>query len=109
MNQKEIKNNRMALLHTLLAQSPEDPFPRYGLAVEYVSTGEMDKARGYFQELLEKFPAYVPTYYQFARLAWQEGSAEEAIALVKTGIERATAAGEKNALRELQMLLEEFD
>ena len=54
------------LLTQLLAfyeEDPTDPFNIYALAIEYAKS-DSQKAKMYFNLLLNKHPAYLPTYYQ---------------------------------------------
>lgn len=103
-----MKNNRIEALLAMLESTPDDPFLHYALATEYLSTGEVEKARAGFEMLLRNHPEYVATYYHFAKILWAEGRTEEAIGLASRGAEVARKAGEKNALRELNILLEEM-
>ena len=56
--------DRISTFQSFIARSPADPFPRYGLAMEYKSQGRLDEARAAFVELLDGFPDYVPAYLQ---------------------------------------------
>src|SRR5438067_4335574 len=54
--------DRIATFRSFISRTPTDPFPRYGLAMEYKTRGELAEAWAVFSELIEKFPDYVPTY-----------------------------------------------
>jgi hypothetical protein len=54
--------DRIATFKGFITRSPADPFPRYGLAMEHRSRGELAEAWAVFQDLLDQFPDYVPTY-----------------------------------------------
>lgn len=92
---------RILQLKKYLADDPEDPFLLYALATEYVKK-EPRTALSYFEKLLREHPAYVPTYYHAAALYAELGMQQEAEATYKTGIDKATAAGDGHALRELK-------
>ena len=48
----------MALNAEALAKAPQDPFPRYGLAMELKSRGELEASATAFDELIAAFPDY---------------------------------------------------
>src|SRR5881397_455994 len=54
--------DRIATFRSFISKTPTDPFPRYGLAMEHKTRGELTEAWTVFSELIEKFPDYVPTY-----------------------------------------------
>jgi tetratricopeptide (TPR) repeat protein len=109
MNQKELRNNRIRFLETLQKQTPDDPFPVYGLAMEYLGMDDLEQARSSFQHLVESFPDYVPTYYQYAILSLKLQNPGLALEWVEKGIETAKAASDMHALRELMALQEDLD
>jgi len=48
--------DRLAMLNEILSQSPNDAFARYGLAMEYSKTGEVERALEEFGKLLSTHP-----------------------------------------------------
>lgn len=58
---------RKQQLEDLLADDPNDPFLRYGLAMEYLSEGDDEGAVQRFQELIAVAPEYVPAYLQIGQ------------------------------------------
>jgi thioredoxin-like negative regulator of GroEL len=93
----------------MLAEDPDDSFTRYALAMELSGLGRPAEALEGFAELLRRDPAYVATYYQYGNLLAKEGRSEEACALLRDGIQRARAAGDDHAQRELEDLLEDVE
>ena len=47
--------DRIATFQSFIARAPGDPFPRYGLAMEYKTRGDLAAAWTAFSELLAQF------------------------------------------------------
>jgi len=84
---------RLTVLRDFAAKQPNDPFPRYGVAMELKGLGETAEAWTTFAELLEKHPAYLATYAPAADLLATQGKTAEAISLYEKGIATAAAQG----------------
>lgn len=100
--------DRIATLKSFVTRSPQDPFPRYGLAMEYKNRGELAEAWTAFSELLQQFPDYVPTYLMAGGTLTALGRKDEAISTYRKGIEVATRRGDQHARRELESALAEL-
>ena len=96
---------RKQQLQEMLAEEPNDPFLRYGLAMEFVSEGNDDEAVRCFQELLEITPEYVPAYLQMAQTLMRLGRSEQAGALFGRGIAEARKQGDHHAADEMEGFL----
>lgn len=96
-----MQSERIRLLKEFLKEDPQDPFPLYALAMEYVKT-DPEEAAKLFNEVLERHPGYVPVYYQAAALFSELGEAEKTEEIYKKGIETAQKAGDSHALMELK-------
>ncbi|MFO7561831.1 MAG: tetratricopeptide repeat protein [Enhygromyxa sp.] len=94
--------DRLGMLEELVVAKPDDPFPRYGLAMEYKKLGRHDEAVQAFEELTRAHPSYVPSYLMFGNLLEALGRAEQAAEIYTRGIEAARAAGNDHAAGELQ-------
>lgn len=94
--------DRESTLKKFIAQKPDDPFPRYGLALEYVNTGRLEDAVATFAELVERLPDYVPAYLHYGGVLSRLGRADEARGVYGRGIERARKKGDSHALGELE-------
>ena len=46
------------MLNEILAQNPSDAFARYGLAMEFSKSGEVEEALAEFKKLLDAHPDY---------------------------------------------------
>lgn len=97
-----MSNNRLDQLFSFLETSPNDPFILYAIATEYAKQKQFDKALAYFQELVDKQPAYVGTYYHFGKLYEVMGKEDEAVDIYRKGMQVATQANDLHALAELQ-------
>src|SRR6187549_2903352 len=89
--------DRIGTFKTFISRSPADPFPRYGLAMEYKGSGALDEAWVTFEELLTKFPDYVPTYLMAGQTLVALGQTEKAVGVLSTGIEVAARKGDLHA------------
>ncbi|MBA3540087.1 MAG: hypothetical protein H0T79_10700 [Deltaproteobacteria bacterium] len=100
--------DRIATFKTFIARTPTDPFPRYGLAMEYKSRGELAEAWAAFEEILQQFPDYVPTYLMAGGTLNELGRKTEAADVYRRGIEVATRRSDSHAARELEAALVEL-
>ena len=100
--------DRIETFKTFIARTPADPFPRYGLAMEYKGAQLLDDAWVEFQELLTKFPDYVPTYLMAGGTLIALGRTDEAASVFQTGIEVAGRRGDAHARKELETALAEI-
>ncbi len=100
------KTDRIATFKIHIAQTPNDPFPRYALAMEYRSTGQLDKARLVFKDLAGQFPDYVPTYLLYGSTLVELGESVEAEEIFQRGIAVAGRKRDSHARDELQGALE---
>lgn len=94
--------DRLGMLTAMVAAKPDDPFPRYGLAMEYKKLGRDDDAAAAFAALAERHPSYVPGYLMYGNLLEAMGRGAEAGEIYDRGIEVAGAAGDEHAVGELQ-------
>lgn len=94
--------DRLAMLQQLVAQRPNDPFPRYGLAMELKKQGHTDAAVAAFAELVDDHGDYVPTYLMYGGLLRELGRNDDAAGVFDRGIEVARAAGDSHAASELE-------
>jgi tetratricopeptide (TPR) repeat protein len=100
--------DRIATFKSFIARSPGDPFPRYGLAMELKSRGNLTEAWTTFSELLEGFPDYIPTYLMAGGTLVGLGRKEEAAAVYRRGIDAAARKGDAHARGELESALSEI-
>jgi predicted Zn-dependent protease len=93
------------MLLKFVAQQPGNPFPRYGLAMEYKKLGRLPEATAAFAALIEAHPDYIAAYLMAGEVLAESGDVEAAKAMYSRGITAAGAAGDDHALGELQTAL----
>lgn len=98
---------RLAQLLTFLEEDPDDPFTIYAIATEYLKS-DLQKARHFFEILLQQHPDYVATYYHAAHLYWELDLHAEAVRTFEQGIAKAREQGDQLALRELQSAYSQY-
>ncbi|HEX4455714.1 MAG TPA: hypothetical protein VH143_32865 [Kofleriaceae bacterium] len=101
--------DRLETFRSFIARSPSDPFPRYGLAMELKTRGELEAARSAFAELIETFPDYLPTYLMAGGTLAALSRKDEAADAFRNGIEVATRRGDQHARRELESALADLE
>lgn len=100
-----MSGSRVDILKNLIEQGPSDMFPRYGLAMEYVRSGDLAAAAQAFNELLAINADYVAAYFHGGQTLEKLGRVEEARALYRRGIDTATRLGDGHARSELEAAL----
>jgi tetratricopeptide (TPR) repeat protein len=98
--------NRSEILKAMLAQNPADAFARYGLAMEFVKSGEFANAAAEFRTLLEHNPNYAAAYFHGGQVLEKLGDVEQARALYEKGVEVTARTGDQHAKSELQAALD---
>ena len=101
--------DRLAVLREFVARSPDDPFPRYGLAMELSGRGELDEACQVFQELVDRSPDYVPAYLMYGNVLARAGDKERAAAIYRAGAEVSARARDTKANGEILAALAELE
>jgi tetratricopeptide (TPR) repeat protein len=98
--------NRFEILSQLLEQNPSDSFARYGLAMEYMRSGNLEQAVAEFLTVLEHNPDYVAAYFHGGQALEKAGRFDDAKALYKRGIDACTRTGDGHTRSELQGALD---
>jgi predicted Zn-dependent protease len=93
-------------LKSFLHNSPDDPFLKHALALEYIKLGNEAEARRLFLEILTRDPSYIGTYYHLASLLERAGETENAKTWYEKGMIAAKQAGDGHAYHELQAAYE---
>jgi cytochrome c-type biogenesis protein CcmH/NrfG len=101
--------SRIEALRQFVAAQPNDPFPRYGLAMELKNAGKLEEAAAEFAELEKRHADYVAQYLMHAGVQRQLGRKSDARAVIERGIAAAKKKGDAHALGELQGTLAELD
>jgi predicted Zn-dependent protease len=101
--------SRLDTLRRIAAQRPQDPFPRYGLAMELRRTGANEDALAEFIELERAVPDYVPQYLMHGQLLVELARVPEAQAVFERGITQAARKNDAHAGSELRSALESLE
>jgi tetratricopeptide (TPR) repeat protein len=100
--------DRIATLREVLSEDPNNAFARYGLAMEYSSSGELDRALEEFAKLLSANPDYTAGYFMAAQALVRAERIEEARKMLAEGIAWAQRKRDAHAESEMQAMLEEI-
>jgi tetratricopeptide (TPR) repeat protein len=96
----------MEILKNMVEQNPRDSFARYGLAMEYANTGQMENAVTEFAALLEVNPDYAAAYFHGGQALEKLGRLEQARQIYEKGIEVTGRTGDHHTRSELQAALD---
>ena len=86
----------------MVDQNPGEPFARYGLAMEYSKSGNLEEAVREYRALLEQNESYAAAYYHGGQALEKMGRVEEAREMYEKGIEVTTRSGDMKTRNELQ-------
>ena len=92
-----------------LESNPDDPFPRYGLAMELKNGGQLAEAKAEFEELERRQPEYVAQYLMHHNVLVAMGDKPAAIAVGQRGIDIARKKGDFHTLNEIQAALDSIE
>jgi predicted Zn-dependent protease len=100
--------DRIAMLTEILSENPADAFARYGLALEYSNSGEIERALEEFAKLLAAHPDYTAGYFMAAQTLAKAERPGEAKKMLVEGIASASRTGNTHAQSEMTALLTEL-
>lgn len=99
---------RIEKIKTMLVQNPTDSFLQHALALEYIKLGNDEGARALFEEILNREPGYIGSYYHLAKLLERNEQTDAAIKVYEKGMEESMKAGDNHAFGELRGAYEEL-
>jgi predicted Zn-dependent protease len=99
---------RIAMLNEILSQDPNNAFARYGLAMEYSNSGNVEQAIEEFKKLLSANPDYPAGYFMAAQTLMKSDRRDEARTMLENGIIAAQRKGDSHAASEMQGMLAEI-
>ena len=102
-------STRLDILKSMVEQNPTDGFARYGLAMEYRNTGDLDAAMGEFRALMAANPDYAPAYFHGGQTLERMGRVVEAREVYLRGVEVTARGGDPHARSEMQGALDMLD
>jgi predicted Zn-dependent protease len=100
-----VNKSRKQQIEEMLSDEPNDPFLRYGLAMEHLGEGDDSGAVKCFAELIAVSPDYVPAYLQAGQALIRLGRTEEAREMLERGSQAARGQSDEHAYQEMQGFL----
>jgi predicted Zn-dependent protease len=97
--------SRKQQIEEMLTDEPNDPFLRYGLAMEHLGEGDIAGAVKCFSELIALSPDYVPAYLQAGQTLIRLGRTDEAREVLERGSQVARRQSDEHAYQEMQGFL----
>ncbi len=94
--------DRIEKLQAFLHGNPTDSFVQHALALEYIKAGRNAEARGLFEDILNRDPGYIGSYYHLGKLMESMGEATLALQWYEKGMQAAGQAKDTHACNELQ-------
>jgi tetratricopeptide (TPR) repeat protein len=99
-------STRLDILKSMVEQNSTDTFARYGLAMEYRNTGDLDASMGEFRALMAANPDYAPAYFHGGQTLERMGLLDQAREVYLQGMEVTTRSGDQHAKSEMQAALD---
>lgn len=99
-------SDRIEALKGMLTEDPSNSFIRYGLAMEYVRSGELETAVAEFEKLLEADPDYAAAYFHGGQALERIGRIDDARQMYERGIAATQRTGDAHTQSELREALE---
>ena len=99
-------NDRMQQLQTMLEAEPGDTFVLYSLAQEHAKLGEYEQAIEFYDRTIAIDAHYCYAYFHKARCYEEMDDVAAACETLRVGLERAREAGDEQAIREIQVMLD---
>jgi Tfp pilus assembly protein PilF len=97
--------NRLEALKSMVAGNPGNSFLRYGLAMEYRNTGDLEASAVEFGSLMAANPDYVAAYFHGGQTLERLGRPDEAREIYRRGVEAAARTGDRHAQGEIEAAL----
>jgi len=98
--------NRLEVLKNMVQQNPNDSFSRYGLAMEYANSGNLEKAVDEYGALLALNPDYAAAYYHGGQALEKLGRIDDARRMYQRGLEATRRTGDAHTNSEIQAALD---
>ena len=95
------------MLEQSLAESPDDAFLRYGLAMQCLRDGDVEEGRQRLRSLIADDPdRQIAAYQQLGQSYAETEDVEEATAILRRVSAKAQASGDWHAAAEMEQLLD---
>jgi tetratricopeptide (TPR) repeat protein len=97
--------DRIAKLRAFADARPDDPFPKYALALEHRNAGDHAQAWQVFERLLAAHPDYTAGYLHAGNALVAIGNRDEAARIWRKGVEACARQGDHHARGEIEAAL----
>ncbi len=102
-------NERIQQLNKFLLETPDDPFIKYAIALEYKKLGDLNQAEVHFAKTLESHSDYLPLFYHYGLTLIENSNQNKAVEIVEMGMELAKKQKDNHTLAELNELRESLE
>ena len=103
------EGDRIAEFKEVVAEMPDDPVLRFGLAGAYLDAAQPESAVAEYQETIRLKRDYSAAYRGLGRALERAGRPAEARAAYVEGIEVATRNGDLQTKKEMEVFLRRLD
>ena len=100
--------DRVEKLKEYLKTNDKDSFLQHALALEYIKVGDDAEAQKLFEDILQREPSYVGSYYHLGKLLERNESIDDAKQVYEKGMQKAKEAGDMHTYNELQTAYEDL-
>jgi len=94
---------------SLLAQGKDSPLLRFSLGLNYLNSGDAERAAGHLRSAVGQDPDYSAAWKLLGKALAQSGALEEAASAYRNGIEAAGRKGDKQAAKEMTVFLRRLE
>ncbi len=101
--------DRIEKLRGFLILNPDDNFVKHALALEYIKSGNDDKAEELFEEILANDEQYIGSYYHLGKLLERNNQREKALKWYEKGMMIAKKLGDNHSFNELAVAYEDLN
>jgi tetratricopeptide (TPR) repeat protein len=100
---------RLEDLRSFVEAQPDNPFPRFAVAMELKNTGRLEEASQAFADLFSRAADYIPAFLQAGAVLAALGRKDEAAALYRRGAEAAGKKNEHHAKSQIEAALADLE
>ena len=100
-----MNDDRIQQLEEFLEMQPDDALLQYSLGLEYLKSGEPEKAIPPLREALRLQADYSAAYRELGKALTQTGFTEEAAQIYQQGIQVANGRGDLQTAKEMGVFL----
>ncbi len=104
-----LNQDRKSKLLGMLAESPDDDFLNFAIAMEELASENLQLAQSFFQKCIEINPMHIPARFQLAKIAYSLQQNDKAIVLLNEGISILKEKKDLKTLNEFRSLLSEIE